>query len=323
MVNYLLITFFLILASVIYLKLADKFNIIDKPNNRSSHTVPTIRGGGILFLVALWLFFFMSNYQFPYLVLGASLIGGISFIDDLKTLTAKLRLPFQFLAIFLITYQVGFENFPVWLIILILILGVGLLNGYNFMDGINGITGLYSLSVLIGMYWINTMEHILNPDLLIYLILSLVVFGFYNFRKKARFFAGDIGSITIAVVVFFLGLMLLTELKAPVLLLFVLVFAGDASLTLVYRKIIGEHITEPHRNHIYQKLVDIYKLNHLAVALGYGLLQGFVNVLIINTYTLSLSMQYYILTGVIFVFIILYLVFFYGLKKIKSKKLIL
>lgn len=141
MTTYIIITSFLIIASLVYLKLAEHFNIVDKPNERSSHTIPTIRGGGILFLGALWLYFISSGFQYPYLILGATLIGGISFIDDLKTLSSKLRLPFQFFAIALVLIEIGMLTDSWWLLVLVLIIGVGFINIYNFMDGINGITG--------------------------------------------------------------------------------------------------------------------------------------------------------------------------------------
>ncbi|CAL2088318.1 UDP-N-acetylmuramyl pentapeptide phosphotransferase/UDP-N-acetylglucosamine-1-phosphate transferase [Tenacibaculum sp. 190524A02b] len=289
--NYLIVFLVLAVLSVVYIKLADKLNIIDKPNHRSSHTTPTIRGGGILFYFAILIYFFSTSYNFPYLILGVSLIAIVSFIDDIITLSSSVRLPFQFLAIFLCMYQLELIHNNFVLLIPILIFGVGFINIYNFMDGINGITGLYSIIVLLGMYTINLKEDILDIELIIYPVLSLIVFGFYNFRKKARMFAGDIGSISIAVLIFFIGILLIKELKSPIIILLVAVYGADSILTIIYRKSIGERLTQPHRHHIYQKLVDKLKVSHLKVSLIYSILQFFINIIVFLNYKKDMVFQ--------------------------------
>lgn len=315
--NYLIIFISLIILSIIYLKLADKFNIIDKPNHRSSHTTPTIRGGGILFLLAILLYFFASNFQYPYFVIGVSLIAIVSFVDDIVTLSSNIRLPFQFIAIALCLFQVGFIPTDFLIVIPLLIIGVGFINIYNFMDGINGITGLYSIVVLLGLYFINLKEHIVADDLIIYTLLSLVVFSFYNFRKKARMFAGDIGSISVAVLVFFIGTYFIKELEAPILLLFVLAYGADAVLTLAYRKSIGEKITEPHRKHMYQKLVQATKLSHLQVAVIYAIFQVIISVVVYVSYKLSIVNQLLIMFFCITFSVALYVYLFKKIEKLK------
>ena len=152
------------------------------------------------------------------------------------------------------------------------------------MDGINGITGLYSLSILIGFYFLNRQTGLVNEDLLLFLGISLSVFGFFNFRKKALFFAGDIGSISIAVVLFFLGILFAVQLEAPVILLMAVVYGTDSILTIFYRLLMKEKITTPHRYHIYQKLVDFHQISHLKVALGYAILQLLVNGLVYGAF---------------------------------------
>ena len=94
MEKYLVVTLVLALLSFVYLKLAERFNIVDKPNERSSHTVPTIRGGGIIFLFAVWMFFITSNYQYPFLILGTTIISLVRFFNYLITFNLKIRLPF-------------------------------------------------------------------------------------------------------------------------------------------------------------------------------------------------------------------------------------
>jgi len=282
-IHYSAVALLLSLTAVVYLKLATKFNIIDKPNERSSHTRPTIRGGGILFLIAAIAFFTIHEFQYPYFMLGLSLIAAISFIDDLYTLGSKIRLIFQFIAVGLLLYQLGLMQTDYWIIGLLFIVCVGFMNIYNFMDGINGITGLYSLAVLIGLLYLNYEEQIISNDFLIYLLISVLVFGFFNFRKKALFFAGDIGSISMAMCVIFSVLLFTIKTGAPVVLLFVAVYLVDGGLTILKRALKGENILKPHRQHLYQKLVHQAKISHLKVSGSYALLQGVFIVIIALT----------------------------------------
>tara|TARA_R110002072_G_scaffold289873_2_gene457211 strand:- start:7445 stop:8413 length:969 start_codon:yes stop_codon:yes gene_type:complete len=319
MEKYLLVLIILIICAFLYLKLAVKFKIIDKPNQRSSHKKITVRGGGIIFSTAILLFFFLNDYQYPYFVLGVFLISVISFLDDIYTLSSKIRFPFQILAIFLILYQVDLPFFPFYLFFIYFIFGIGVINMFNFMDGINGLTGLYSLSVLFGYYFINNQEGIINPELIIYSALSILVFGFFNFRKKAIFFAGDIGSITIGMLIFFLGFFLSYKLSSPLMLMIVLVYGADAGCTLLYRKFYTkESIFDAHRQHIYQKLVDYYKISHLKVSIGYATIQILINFIIFKTYKLDLITQSLLFIGLTLIFTALYIVFFKMLKKKKN-----
>lgn len=313
--NYIVISLVLIVSSIVYIKLADKFNIIDKPNHRSSHITHTIRGGGVLFFIAVITCFFTSDYQYPYFVLGLSLIAIVSFVDDIITLSSGFRLPFQFLAIALCLYQIGYSPNDLLVLIPLLIVGVGFINIYNFMDGINGITGLYSIASLLAFLLINTRENIVDNNLIIYSLISLVVFGFYNFRKKARMFAGDIGSISIAVLLFFLGTYFIKELKAPVIILSVAVYGTDTILTIIYRKSIGESLTQAHRLHIYQKMVHTLNLSHLKVSTIYVLLQLVINCIVYYTYNLKVSYQYFII-----VLVSVALAFFYYIMFKKVEK---
>ena len=148
MENYSLVVLLLIVISYGYLKLAIKFKIIDKPNERSSHTKTTVRGGGIIFTIAILLFFLLNDFKYPYFCLGVVLVSIISFLDDIYTLSSKIRFPFQLLAVFLVLLEVGLPFSPVYIFIFAVAFGIGVVNMFNFMDGINGITGLYSLATL-------------------------------------------------------------------------------------------------------------------------------------------------------------------------------
>lgn len=321
MINFILVPVILILASYIYLKIAVKFKIIDKPNQRSSHTKITVRGGGIIFTIAIFLFFIFNDYQYPYFVLGIMLISIISFLDDIYTLSSKIRFPFQLLAVFLIVFQLEIPISPIYLSISFLIYGVGIANMFNFMDGVNGITGLYSLSVLLGMYMININENIVDNNLIIYAAISLLIFGFYNFRKKALFFAGDIGSIVVGMLIFFIGLFYTVALNSTIMLSLIIVYGADAGCTLLYRKIFTkESVFDPHRHHIYQKLVDVYGISHMKVSLIYALIQLAVNFIILKIYKNSFSNQIIIFSILVLLFIFCYLILF---KTIENKRKII
>lgn len=316
---YGLIIGVLISLSYLYLKLAIKFKIIDKPNERSSHTKITVRGGGIIFTVAIILFFLLNGFEYPYFCIGAVLVSIISFLDDIITLSSKIRFPIQFLAVLLVLLEVGLPFSPIYIFMFALAFGIGVVNMFNFMDGINGITGLYSLAILFGFYCINVNEQLIDSDLLIYSIISIVIFGFYNFRKKALFFAGDIGSITIGILVFFLGLYFVYFLESPLILLLIIVYGADAGMTLLYRMFFTkESVLDAHRHHIYQKLVDIKKMSHLKVSGWYAFIQGVVNLVILKSYTLSIQTQIFIFAGLVFVFIFSYIFLFN--KLIKANK---
>jgi UDP-N-acetylmuramyl pentapeptide phosphotransferase/UDP-N-acetylglucosamine-1-phosphate transferase len=316
METYFLIAILLLAASYIYLKLAVKFNIIDKPNERSSHTKVTIRGGGIIFTIAILLFYFLNGYQYPFFTLAVIIVSIVSFLDDIYTLSSKIRFPIQLLAMLLVLHQAQLPFEPMYVYLLILVCGLGIVNFFNFMDGINGITGIYSLAVLSGFFMINNQEQLMDQDLIIYAMISLVVFGFYNFRKKAIFFAGDIGSITIGIMIVFIWVLFMIQLSSPLMLFFVVVYGADAVLTLFYRKLYTkESIFDPHRLHIYQKLVHNKGISHLKVSMLYGLLQFSINCIIIVNYQKSIQFQWMLAIVLTLVLISTYLLVFRKLQQ--------
>lgn len=313
---YIIVLLFLVVASYAYLKIAIKFNIIDKPNERSSHTKITVRGGGILFPLAIVFFFVFHDFQYLYFTLGVFLVAMISFLDDIYTLPSKIRFPIHILAVGLVLYQVGLLSSPWYWMLLAFFMGVGTINMFNFMDGINGITGLYSMAVLFGLMMINQQEYLLDANLMWYILLALGVFGYYNFRKKALFFAGDIGSVTIGLIIFFIGVLFTSTLKSPLIVLCMVVYGADATLTLLYRKLFTqESILEPHRHHIYQKLVDHKQIPHLQVSFYYAILQIVLNVIIFYTYTKAMYLQWIVLLTIVVTLTLGYLFLFRKLKK--------
>jgi UDP-GlcNAc:undecaprenyl-phosphate GlcNAc-1-phosphate transferase len=315
---YFIVLVVLILSSIGYLKIADRFNIIDKPNHRSSHTQITIRGGGVLFYIGLLIFFISSGFEYPYLFLGVSLISGLSFVDDLKPLPPGLRLPFQFMAAVLVLVEVG-QIFPLLGMAILLIVAVGFINAFNFMDGINGITGFYTLAVFGFLSYLNTfIEEFIHPDLLLFILMSVLVFGFYNFRKKALFFAGDVGSISLAVIFLFVVLSFYDHFTSPVAVLLVSVYGADSVMTIIRRIFMKEKITEAHRHHLYQLFVDSQKHSHIATSFYYFMIQLVMCVVVYFSFRSSMELQIVISIAFLFILAAIYLLlvrYFLNLRK--------
>ncbi len=290
---YFAVFLVLFVLELVYFKIADRFNIIDKPNHRSSHTKVTLRGGGIIFPIAFLLYFAVSILyrkdtfipkEYWAFGLGLLILSMISFLDDILDLSTKLRLFFHFISVSLLIYFLGILFLlPIWLLPIVFIFIIGVLNAYNFMDGINGITGVYSLVMLLTFYYINQYKIIFTDvNFIIYPVLASLVFLFFNFRKKAKCFAGDVGSMSIAFWVLALLGALVVKTKDFTYFLFIGVYGIDVVSTIIQRIKMKENIFEAHRHHLYQLLVNKMNWQHLSVAALYGAIQLAINFSIIH-----------------------------------------
>ena len=193
---YIFVTLLLFAFLIMYFKIADKYNIIDKPNHRSAHTEITLRGGGVIFPIAFLLFLGSQIIQQKslispqnYFIFGIGLLAIciISFIDDILDLSSKIRLVFHFISVsLLLCFINAFQLLPIWSIPILFIVIIGILNAYNFMDGINGMTGLYSLVTLGSLLYINqNFIAFTDNNFIIYPIIASLVFLFFNFPRNA------------------------------------------------------------------------------------------------------------------------------------------
>lgn len=294
---YVVIAAILMAAELLYFKIADRFNIIDRPNMRSSHTSITLRGGGVVFLFGAWVYVAFFGVTYPWFLIGLTLVGIVSFVDDVHSLPDSARLVVQFAAMFLMFYQFGILNWNDWWIVCIaLIVCVGITNAYNFMDGINGITGAYSLAVMLPLIYLNKSVAFIAMPFLLVITLSILVFLFFNFRKKAKCFAGDVGSISMAfIVVFALGLLIL-QTRDFSYIVFLAVYGVDAVLTIVHRIMLHENLGEAHRKHAYQLMANELKLSHLKVSAGYMLMQ-----LAVSAGLIFIPINHYLYLGLIII----------------------
>ena len=291
MTTYILIFVLLLIAELIYFRIADKFNIIDKPNERSSHSTTVLRGGGIIFLIGAWVWSAFFGFEYPWFLAGLTLVTGISFVDDIRSLPDSARLVAQFAAAAMAFYQLDILHWEMWWIVLVaLVVYVGATNVINFMDGINGITAGYALAVLVPLSILNTNYHELatnyssiisfdgvfvNQSLIIAIIIAAVVFCIFNFRPKgrAKCFAGDVGSIGIAFIMLFLLGNVIIKTQDVTWLIFLLVYGVDGCLTIVHRIMLHENLGEAHRKHAYQIMANELKIGHVKVALLYMAMQ--------------------------------------------------
>ena len=284
MMTYLIIFVLLLVAELVYFKIADKFNIIDKPNQRSSHSTIVLRGGGVIFALSMIVWAVVMAVQgngqlvinyLPFLA-GLLMVAGVSFWDDVKSLPDSVRLIVQFVAMALMFWSMGILHWNMWWIVLIaLIVCVGATNVINFMDGINGITAGYSLAVLVPLVLLNQELVFMEPSFLIVAILGVMVFCIFNFRPKgkAKCFAGDVGSIAIAFIMLFAIGKLVVLTGDVTYLIFLLVYGVDGCLTICHRIMLHENLGEAHRKHAYQLMANELKIGHVKVSLLYMVMQ--------------------------------------------------
>lgn len=282
MLPYTLIAFLLgILFIQFYFRIARRYEIVDKPNKRSSHLEPTLRGGGIIFPI---LFIVMNLILFAldlgsvslWFLFGLLLIGGISFWDDVKTLSPMIRVLFHITAVLLMFWQTGLLELHMLTIVFGFILVIGSINAYNFMDGINGITTLYSMVAVGTMYF-------LMPEMnLEFVMVALLIFSFYNIRKRAVCFSGDVGSVSLSYITAFCICKLMVDTQNVKWILLLGVYGIDSVVTILYRLKRSENIFKPHRTHLYQYLANERGVSHVGVSMFYALAQLALNVVVIQ-----------------------------------------
>ncbi len=281
---YAAIFVLLLIAELVYFNIADHYNIIDKPNERSSHTKIVLRGGGIIFLIGVWVWRVFFGFQYPWFLAAVTLAAGVSFMDDIHSLPDSVRLVAQFVAMGLMFHQLDMIHGNLWwAVILALIVCVGATNIYNFMDGINGITAAYSLAVLVPLMLLNYRDGFVASSFIIVSILSVLVFSLFNFRpkNKAKCFAGDVGSVGIAfILLFFIG-HLVMKTGDITWLLFLIVYGVDGCCTIVHRIMLHENLGEAHRKHAYQIMANELKMSHVTVSLIYMALQLIISLVMV------------------------------------------
>jgi UDP-GlcNAc:undecaprenyl-phosphate GlcNAc-1-phosphate transferase len=282
---YLIIFLLLSVGMFIYLKIAEKWLIVDQPNLRSSHQITTKRGAGILYLLAFVIYLMVSPNNNLTLILCALILGGVGFIDDLKNLNFKIKLAIQLIVIISYLILQDYLSLDWYYTILIFVFLIASINIFNFMDGINGLTILYSLSFLMSFYYINTeFTSFINPNILLVMIICNIIIGFLNIRTKAVCFIGDVGSISMGFLYATLALILMIKTNSFAPLVLIMVYAVDAGWTIMERLSLKENIFLPHRRHLYQILVNELRFSHILISISYFTIQMLLNMVWLLNY---------------------------------------
>jgi UDP-N-acetylmuramyl pentapeptide phosphotransferase/UDP-N-acetylglucosamine-1-phosphate transferase len=242
-------------------------SVMDTPNQRSSHVVPTPRGGGIAVVVAMAIGLVLAGAVWEpigsavlVVLLAMALLG---FTEDVRGLPPMTRLAIQFVVALATSVVVGV---PLGWITLSTVFLVGYVNVFNFMDGVNGISGLNAAVTGLVYAWLGSGQGSAAATAAS-LVLAAAALGFLPWNMpRARVFLGDVGSYAIGGAVAALGLGLLV-LGAPWVLVVapLSLYLVDTGVTLARRVAAGEPVLEAHRNHTYQRLVDC-GFSHSAVA---------------------------------------------------------
>ena len=235
-----------------------------------------MKGIRIVFCLEVVYFKIADRFNIVWFLLAVTLIAGVSFVDDIRSLPDSARLVAQFAAMVMMFYQLGILHWNMWWMVLVaLVVCVGAADVINFMDGVNGITGAYALASLVPLALLNAGMGFVAQSLIYVVILADVVFCFFNFRPKgwAKCFAGDVGSIGVAYILLFLIGALILATGDITWLIFLLVYGVDGCLTIVHRIMLHENLGEAHRKHAYQLMANELGIGHVKVASFYALLQ--------------------------------------------------
>jgi len=278
---YIFLLGILLACEIIYIRIARKYMIGAKQEQRSSHKGYKLSGGGIIFIIAIWIYTIFNiphNTNFWIMLGGASILAVVSFADDLNNLSPKIRLLVHAIVVgttFLPFIILG--KYDIFL--LILLGGIGFINAYNFMDGIDGMMAGYSLVILSTLYYCCTYFCLsINENLILTLLISIGIFAFYNFRKKAICFAGDIGSIVMGFFILYLMVNIIVTTHDASILIFLIIYAIDTVFTIFQRLFAGENILLPHRLHLYQKMANQWQIPHYKISIGYAITQLIINI---------------------------------------------
>ena len=320
--TYVIIAAILLIAEMVYFKTADHFNIIDKPNERSSHSSVVLRGGGIIFLLGVWTWAAFYGLYYPWFLIAVTTVSALSFIDDIHSLPDSVRLVGQFVGMGLLIWQLFASSggsmiaesalwIKVLFVIAALIVCVGATNIYNFMDGINGITAGYSFAVLIPLFVLNRTMGFVDETLIVVVLLANLVFSYFNFRPKgkAKCFAGDVGSIGMAFILLFMIGMLIMLTGDITWLVFLIVYGVDGCCTIIHRIMLHENLGEAHRKHAYQLMANELGIGHMKVTSFYMILQLAISLVFVLVIPDTVWVHWIYLGAVLVVLVLGYVLF--------------
>ena len=290
---FIIATIAIIALELLYFFAAKRFHIVDRPNERSSHHRVALLGAGIIFYLAVLFYSLTHGLAFHTFLIAITILAVVSFVDDLHPLPSWLRL-FTQIATVLLTFWPDISAIAPWQLVVLIVFFTGVLNIYNFMDGIN-----------IFEHWFIDIEFIAT------VMIAILVFGFFNFRTNARCFSGDVGSISMGLIVLYLLVRYVNSYPGSGLnvsrICFIIVFLADGFLTIAKRFLSGRNIFAAHREHAYETMVNDLHVPYLFVSAGYALLQLIINIGYIlvsdkNFYTIAVALILILAYGLFFFF---------------------
>lgn len=250
----LLIAAILLVIELLYIPLARRFNIGAAPGPRSSstHLTLTPTGGGIIFIFAAAFAALTLGVALPPhfagILIGGAVLAVVSFIDDIHDLRPASRLAIQ-----VVTVAAAYWWLHFWpdVYLLTLILGVGFINAYNFMDGISGMLAAYSLvtlgAILYAFHSLGIADTA-DTSLTVSLLVATVIFGIFNFRRRSLVFCGDVGSIVMGYFILYLMVRLTLLGHDASCIVMLMVYGVDTVLTIFGRLFKGR-ISSPRTAH--------------------------------------------------------------------------
>lgn len=319
--NLILSVVFFILSAVltkIFCVLAQGTRLMDKPNNRSMHSKPTIRGGGVVFislsLLSIPVLCYLTQVSFYeqwVLALSIFMVAVVSFLDDLFHLSVKLRFLVQcttalLVAVFIRPEQLDLDfftiNYSVLIVPLVFVVVLWAINHFNFMDGLDGFCASQAV-FLLAAYAVLFAIHgsSFYQGFCLALMCSLIGFLIFNF-PPAKLFMGDIGSATLGLITFSISLIAQQKFQIPILYWFMLngLFLFDATCTLIRRMLNKEKWSMPHRKHAYQRLRQSGIAVH-SILLGQVVINCcfFIFVILVNTHVFGVNILIPLQIGII------------------------
>ena len=294
----LYLTALLVTAQILYVYTARWFGWFDLPNVRSMHqNNTTIRGAGLIIYVAVLCITGLGVFNQPLFLAGLTAVTLISFWDDIRAVSVRYRLIMHGLGVGLLLWQTGWFPGYEWVCVAWLVAGVGVLNSFNFMDGVNGMTALYGIVTVCTLWYMQDPET--APALFPASVIALLIFGYGNVRQRAIWFAGDVGSIAIGFISLYGLLLTINRYQTYLPLLFLAVYGVDTVLTVLRRLWTGQNVFRAHRLHLFQLLVHQSVWSHWRVSGLYALTQLGINALVFRAMDWSMTGQFVLATGVL------------------------
>ena len=305
-IKFLLLLALLSAVMHIYLRLAQRMGMVAIPVERSSHDTDTLKSAGIIIPISVLIYWVFDREVSGVLLIGILICAAIGFYDDLRGLGVGLRLLAQILASGLLVYY-ELPDLPIYIVCMLVVIAVGSINIYNFMDGINGMLAGYSLVTIVSLLWIDYHEGLQMSVWLYPALAAIGVFGYFNFRSNARCFAGDVGSLSMGFLVTAVLMIAIYRTSSYSYAMLLSVYYIDGGITIIQRLLRGENILKAHRFHLYEILVNERKYSHLSVAICYLSIQGIVNGYTLFMHPIVRLPGYIDLTGIIVLLVLIYL----------------